>query len=262
MLKTPRVLDSSDPGCVSADTEFLTPIGWKRIDEYLGGPIAQFDPVTRNIEWVIPLDYVKLPCTQMVAISPVRGTSQRLSEEHRVLYYTADGEHAECSAAQFMEDLHRKGAAHFGRKFATSFRVSGRKGMPYEEAQLRLMVAVIADGHFHNNTTKKVYVRLKKKRKIDRLRATLFNAGIPYTERTCGGQPDFQVFRFDAPWNAKHFGADWGKQTNHNYTRSLTNSLIGTGVSAKRTALRSAQPIKLPQNLPSTLLLLLGIPLL
>ena len=42
-----RVLDSSDPGCVSCDTEFLTPLGWKRIDQYEPGDlVAQFHPHT------------------------------------------------------------------------------------------------------------------------------------------------------------------------------------------------------------------------
>ena len=86
-LTTPEVFDCSDPGCVSADTEFLTPTGWKRIDQYKpGDQVAQFYPASREIEFVEPLAYVKKPCTEMIHVAPARGMSQRLSPEHRVLY--------------------------------------------------------------------------------------------------------------------------------------------------------------------------------
>ena len=57
-----RVFDMSDPGCVSADTEFLTTRGWKRIDQYVDGDmVAQFHPDTREIEFIKPLAYIKRP---------------------------------------------------------------------------------------------------------------------------------------------------------------------------------------------------------
>ena len=108
-----------------------------------------------------------------------------------------------------MDDLHKKGAAHFGRKFATSFSVSNVRGIPHDKDQLRLMVAVIADGHFRSANTLKVTIRLKKERKILRLRSLLAKAGVSYIERPCGGQPDYQVFRFNAPWNSKYFDDMW-----------------------------------------------------
>ena len=87
----PRVLDASDPGCVSCDTEYLTPTGWKRIDQYTPGDlVAQFHPEHCSIEFVEPVAYIKEPCAEMVAIAPVRGTSQLLSPEHRVLWYSDD----------------------------------------------------------------------------------------------------------------------------------------------------------------------------
>ena len=209
MQQAPRVLDTSDPGCVSADTEFLTPIGWKPISEYeKGDRVAQFNPTTKDISWVDPEEYVKAPCDEMIAIAPVRGTSQRLSGEHRVLYYTADGQHHETSATSFMEHLHTKGAAHSGRKFATSFRVSHKNTLPLTTAHIRLMVAVIADGHFAHNGTA-CTVRLKKQRKIERLRSLLCDAEVPYVERRCGGDSSFHVFRFTPRRTDKFFGAWW-----------------------------------------------------
>jgi hypothetical protein len=201
--------DASDPGCVSADTEFLTPSGWKRIDQYSeGDQVAQFHPATREIEFVAPLAYVKRPCTRMIAIAPARGTSQRLSHEHRVLYYRPDGTHDVCSAAEYMEGLHKQGAPHFKRKFCTTFSVRNATQLSLTKAEIRVMVAVIADGHFSSNSTR-CTVRVKKARKIERLRRLLAEADIVWGETQCGGQPEFQVFRFNAPWRHKEFGAEW-----------------------------------------------------
>lgn len=212
-LSTEVVFDTSDPGCVSADTEFLTPTGWKRIDHYApGDQVAQFYPDTREIEFVAPLAYVKKPCTEMIHIAPARGTSQQLSPEHRVLYYREDGTHGVCSAAEFMEGLHRLGPAAFGRKFCATFSVRGKPGIDLSDAELRLMIAVIADGHF-NCTTSRCVIRLKKERKVDRLRRLLAKAGVKYSIRICGGQPDFLVFTFSAPRREKEFTAAWWDAT-------------------------------------------------
>lgn len=207
---TPIVFDCSDPGCVSADTEFLTPTGWKRIDQYVHGDlVAQFHPDEREIEFVEPLQHIKKPCDTMIHISPARGTSQRLSPEHRVLFYRDDGTHGVCSAEEFMTGLHKYGPNHFKRKFCTTFSVRGRPGIDLNDAQIRLMVAVIADGHFQTETTDRCVIRLKKARKIERIQMLLAQAKVPYKQRTCGGQPDYQVFTFTAPRREKEFSSYW-----------------------------------------------------
>lgn len=207
---TDIVLDCSDAGCVSADTEFLTPSGWKRIDQYqCGDLVAQFHPQVREIEFVAPLEYVKKPCSEMVNIAPTRGTSQRLSPEHRVLYYRPDGSHDVCSAIDFMRELHARNAAHLGRKFCTTFSVKHEATLNLSDVEIQLMVAVIADGHFGDSTSRCV-IRLKKDRKIDRLRSLLLRSGIDYDVRVCGGQdPDFIVYIFNAPRREKEFTSFW-----------------------------------------------------
>jgi hypothetical protein len=203
------VFDASDPGCVSADTEFLTPTGWKRIDQYtIGDEVAQFYPDLKEIEFVVPLAYVKKPCTEMINIAPSRGTSQRLSAEHRVLYYNPNGSHGVCAAAEFMATLHQQGASHSKRKFCVTFSVKGSQSINLSDAQLRLMVAVIADGSFSCKTARCV-VRLKKDRKVERMRKLLAQSSTDYKIRICGGNPDFLVFTFNAPRREKEFSEFW-----------------------------------------------------
>ena len=207
---TDVVLDCSDAGCVSADTEFLTPHGWERIDQYRDGDrVAQFHPDSREIEFVAPLEYIKRPCTEMVIIAPVRGTSQRLSPEHRVLYYRPDGSYDVCSAIDYMHELHARNAAHLGRKFCTTFSVKNDSALDLSDVEIQLMVAVIADGHF-GDSTRRCVIRVKKDRKIDRLRSLLLRSGIDFNVRVCGGQdPDFVVYTFDAPRREKEFTSFW-----------------------------------------------------
>lgn len=207
---TDIVFDTSDAGCVSADTEFLTASGWKRIDQYTEGDlVGQFHPETREVELVRPTGYVKKPCAEMIAISPVRGMSQRLSAEHRVLYYTPDGKHGVCSAQEYMAGVHQKGPDHFNRKFCTTFSVRTSTSLSLSDENIRLMVAVIADGFFGGATTRCV-IRIRKFRKIARLRELLLMAGVQYNERICGGtDTDFHVFSFNAPRREKEYGPDW-----------------------------------------------------
>ena len=207
--KTNVVYDCSDPGCVSAETEFLTPFGWKRIDRYLKGDlVAQFHPNEREVEFVLPLAYIKKPCSEMIHIAPARGTSQQLSPEHRVLYYREDGTNSVCSATEFMEGLHALGPARHARKFCSTFSIQGRSGLDMSEENLRLMVAVIADGHFNCQSARCV-IRLKKDRKVSRLRQLLAKAQMDYSVRICGSQPDFTVFTFYAPRREKEFTSWW-----------------------------------------------------
>ena len=212
--RSPIVFDMSDAGCVSGDTEYLTPTGWKRIDQYtIGDKVAQFLPDEKSIEFVYPVDYVKKPCSTFLRIQPVRGMSQMLSLEHRVLYYTNENSWDVCSAQEYYDEVKRLGPNHCtNRRFVTTFSVKDTKGVNASDEELRLMVAVIADSYISSNTCT---IRLKKKRKIVRIRELLSKAGISYREKTCGGAPDFQVFRFTPPWKEKSFSAKWWNATQH-----------------------------------------------
>lgn len=205
-----RALVFADPGCVSADTEYLTPTGWKRIDRYTPGEqVAQFHPDTKAIEFVAPAAYIKRPCDTMIAIAPARGTSQRLSHEHRVLCYDHEGDWAVQSAREYMADLHKRGPSHLRRKFATTFRTPDSHAADISPAEIRVMVATIADGHMPRPHTRHTVVRVKKGRKKARLKCLLEAAKIAYRSRDCGGQPDFEVVIYKAPRGEKTFTAFW-----------------------------------------------------
>jgi superfamily II DNA or RNA helicase len=88
---------------------------------------------------------------------------------------------------------------------ATYIRPWGQ-GLAITDAELRLQVAVIADGHFSGNTTRCV-MRLKKERKVERLREILKETGIAYVETTpeYESAEGFHIFKFDSPIKLKEF---------------------------------------------------------
>jgi superfamily II DNA or RNA helicase len=206
-------------GCVDSDTEYLSPTGWKRIADYTGGAVAQYWPETGRAEFVEPTEFVKLPCEEMIRIKTKYGVDQLLSREHRVLVHGADNPgKTEVLPAEEVLRRHdallagerlRKSTARVGFKQMTvpaSFYASGGAGIPLSDAQLRVQVAVIADGHFPNDTNRCV-VRVKKERKKRRLRALLAAAGITFREReqNCATAQGYSVFSFQAPRRVKVF---------------------------------------------------------
>jgi len=207
----PRGICLNDMGCVDAATEYLSPTGWQRIDQYAGGKVAQYVPESGAVEFVDPTEYVKKPCPEMIRFKTSRGVDQLLSPEHRVLYVGSTGKTAVSQAHQ-VEASHHEAAYGWKGRFITTFSADTTlPGLALTDDQLRLQVAVIADGHFPNGTHR-VTVRLKKQRKIDRLRDLLASAGVEAYARPSKAT-GFMVFSFLAPVRTKEFGSEFWEAT-------------------------------------------------
>lgn len=222
-----RAFCFSEQGCVDSETEYLSPTGWVKISEYAGGKVAQYDPKNGgSVEFVEPSAYVKLPCTDMLRIKTKYGIDQLLSPEHRVLLEDRGrgGDKTETLSAEVLaarQHLHfakasvrptstRNGTdtiAFSSATIPTTFSHCPETEMGYSDAELRVLVAVIADGYF-GSRTKMCAVRLKKQRKKERLRQLLKLAGIEFQEKEC--QPDgFSKFTFYSPERWKEFGPEF-----------------------------------------------------
>ena len=219
----------NQPGCVDSDTEYLSPTGWKRISEYTHGEVAQYIPETGEIEFVHPTNYIKLPCEDMVRIKTTYGLDQLLSPEHRVLVYDYHAKRKgnlklETLSAEELKRRHDRqhqglkaeiiGARKLGTPnvaftsmvIPTTYTTKGGCGIPLSDAELRVQIAVVADGHFSNLTTRCV-IRLKKDRKIIRLETLLNAANIQFNKRvdTSATGYGYTVFTFNAPRMDKAF---------------------------------------------------------
>ena len=189
----------NDMGCVDADTEYLGEDGWHRIADYRLGKVAQYWPGTNTIDFVQPNKYVKLPCQEMIRFKTTRDVDQLLSPEHRVLL--ADGS---VLSADEVEATYQRRKNHHRYKFRTTFRVDSRPGIRLTDAEIRVQIAVNADGHMCTDTM--VAVNIKKSRKVSRMQRLLVAANISYVIHT--GAPGYSRFYFAAPW-PKGFSYIW-----------------------------------------------------
>src|ERR1035437_10047539 len=214
-------------GCVDGETEYLSPYGWEKIKDYKSGRVAQYNPSTCEATFVVPTQYVKRPCKEMVHFKTARGLDQMLSFEHNMLVVATGKKDSPKShpcvwkhtpVAQLSEYRSKsqpdpwffkvsaqemfgiKGQRHVS--IETTFLQDG-PGIDLTDAQIRLQVAVHADGCLRNEST--VSINIKKDRKKLRLRQLLKVVGVPYIERSRPSAKDYSVFTFSPPRMTKHF---------------------------------------------------------
>lgn len=198
-------------GPLSADTEFLTPSGWVRMDSYVPGMlVAEYNPASTQLEFRAPRDYTVKSCSWFWHFQTKYGVDMKLSPLHRTLYRDTRGNlqvaPADEVARRCLENAHG-----FSGNVLTTFSPPVRAGVPFSDAQLRLMVAVQADGNFNRTRPLSTYCRilLQKDRKKDRLRQLLVEAGVPFSERPVLSRVGFSSFTFHAPLRSKDFEWAW-----------------------------------------------------
>ena len=188
-----------DIGCVDAETEFLSPNGWKRIDSYTKGEqVLEFDPETGGAEFRVPEQFIDLPADKFYVLKTKYGIDQVLSPEHRVLYYRYDrsGTYSKFDvvSAERMAEVQRKTVNGFRGRFLTTFVPKLTSKAPFSDELFRIALMVAADGHFLTDTGTKTRMRFKKERKIDRCRLLLKQAAIPYEEKMDGDLTEIYFF--------------------------------------------------------------------
>lgn len=195
-------------GCVDCDTEFFTGRGWKRIADYTeGDKVLQYNE-DGTAELVEPLAYIKKPCDYLWHFETFRGLNQTICENHRIIYETRNGLLKECNVEQ-LKQKHLPSTKNFQGRFLTTFRF-GSKGIELNEWQIRLMCAVLADGHFNsgNKNSTRCTFHLKKQRKKDRLVYLLGKNNLEYKESISAakGYTDYHVY---VPRREKQFSTYW-----------------------------------------------------
>lgn len=189
-------------GCLSADTEFLTEGGWKRMDAWQpGDAVAEWNQSDGRIEMAQPLDYVKLPCTEFWHFHNRYGLSMVLSDEHRMPLYDYRGAFAVKTAGEVARTPSRY-------QVPVSFAPPAGAGLGWPEPHIRLSVAINADGHFPK-AGKMVTICVRKERKKRRLRRLLSACGLDWRERNYPARPTETSFDFLADGFTKGFGPEW-----------------------------------------------------
>lgn len=195
-------------GCVDRDTEFFTGTGWKKICDYHEGDkvLVYHEDGTAALE--LPERYIKLPCDSLWLMKSDRGVDMCLSEEHQVYYETSKGNLYHKSFAE-VKERHEKSSCGFDGRFYTSF-IGGGHGIGLSDAEIKVMLAVIADGSFFKERENSKYCRfhIKKDRKKNELRRIFKEASINWkeTESAAAGYTDFYII---APRREKIFTPYW-----------------------------------------------------
>ena len=204
---------SVDIGCVDKDTEFLTPDGWKTISNFNDDFVMQYDPSTGFAEFVKPTFFIKLPCSSFYYIHTKYGVDQMLSHEHKVLYAKYDRSYEfnklDTISAEELANQHAKLKNGFRGRFLTTFKLHESPTdflVSQSEEKLRIMVMVMADGHFPNENTNNCILTFKKERKIKRAKQLLESANIPYSLYV---HNSVSTIRFTAPFHEKNMKWLW-----------------------------------------------------
>lgn len=186
--------------CFDKDTEFLSPDGWKKISEYKDGLVAQYEE-DGTASFVKPERYIVMDSEGLFHFESPNGLDQCLSLEHKFVYL--DGKnHLQKKLFKEVVEEHENHKDGFRGRVITSFTFKGHKFIGLSDDQIRLQVAVIADGWFQSDTNW-VEVGIKKQRKIDRLKHLLEKCSIKYdlTVKKNG----VHRFRFNSPWRTKKY---------------------------------------------------------
>ena len=194
-------------GCYPADTEFLTPDGWKRIDEYeRGDEVLVYNRDGGGSFFTSDVDYVDLPTDKFVNIKNQK-TDFTTSWNHKHLLRNEKTKKLEVLTTETMFGKHNNLVRGVKHKMIRTF-VHDGEGIGYSDDFIRLKIAVIADGHFP--TDRKFgtcRVNLKKERKIDRLKRLLEINHIPY--KLTINAKGFHVFVFRVDNDEKEFESYW-----------------------------------------------------
>lgn len=204
-------------GCVSADTEFLTPQGWKRIDEYTEGDLVAQHDGNGVMTFVTPEAYINLPCEEMWHVSNTHVVDMMLSDEHRVVYVndrTPDVFRMK-TMLEVVYDHNNKPAGMRG-KIPTTFTTGCDGSLGLTDDQLRLQIAVNADGTVLTESTGRVAVRIKKERKKQRLEMLLEKTNTPYRSFDLHGVHEGRTeYQFKAPCGYKGVTEEWFNLKQH-----------------------------------------------
>jgi tRNA-splicing ligase RtcB (3'-phosphate/5'-hydroxy nucleic acid ligase) len=199
-----------DIACIDGETEFLSPEGWVRMDQWDHEKVCEYDPET-NLAKFVDAEYIKQTTNEdFYHLKSKHGINHVVSPDHRLLLYRGDKfkNYFVMSAKEYVEK-HDKTLTGSSYKFNTSFSIDRPNGLAYTDEQLRLIVMTCADGYLIKRQSKKCVVSLKKPQKIERAERLLMEANMSFCKAiTNNGYTNFRFTpviwekSLDVLWNA------------------------------------------------------------
>lgn len=170
-----------DIGCLDCGTEYLTPQGWRFMNNYENSKVLGFNPQTNEAEFVYPLAYIKKECNEFFHYKNSKGLDQMVSEEHKMLVYKGYKSKGYTHLDMNPEELNSKPLDKGYYSFETTFSTKGCDSdvLNISDNTIRVDVMIAADGRIRDN---RLELHFKKERKIQRAKELLGIEGIEYTE--------------------------------------------------------------------------------
>lgn len=216
--------------CYDKDTEYLSPDGWKKISEYNGGKVMQYNE-DGTADFVEPLRYIMQPYTGNWITYKSSQIDFKVTSNHDMVVIDHYKKKLQKVPAQKLyEQQQVANNLHF--VVPKTFRYDG--DITLDEDMLRLAVAINADGTWRpsctiegnanrtspntrftnaDTSTRTIWsLKLHKQRKIDRIHMLLEKAGIPYKESTYMSHGDLYheiIFSYSYIADPKHFPKGW-----------------------------------------------------
>lgn len=198
-------LSKTEPGddnCLLGDHEFLTPTGWKQIKDYQEGDLVGQYTEEGNLEFVLPTDYITGTSKEIIHFKN-RNLDISVTPSHRMIYQTRGR-----SGAPVLIKYHNAKEGNFSSAFVIQTAKGGQEGIPLTDEELRLQVAIAADGSFRkDNKTNYCVMTLQKERKRLRLESLLLNLGIDF--KTSVPREGHIAYTFYAPMRNKNLANYW-----------------------------------------------------
>lgn len=173
--------------CFAEGTEILTEEGWVDFKDLEDQKVAQFDPVTSEVSFVLPERKIRYNYVGPMVEFEGQRVHQKVTPNHRMVY------------KRYGDKAYRfKEASKFSASRNNKIPVAGRKlsGRTSLTAKERFLIALQADGTIitHNHTTGAKYTgalcgtvpvrfTLTQKRKIERLHSLLDSLGWQYSRK-------------------------------------------------------------------------------
>lgn len=216
--------------CYDKDTEYLSPDGWKKISEYNGGKVMQYNE-DGTANFVKPLRYIVQPYTgNWITYQSSQIDFKVTSNHDMVVIDDYKKKLQKVPAQKLYEQQQVANNLHF--VVPKTFKYDG--DITLDENMLRLAVAINADGTWRpsctvegnanrtspntrftnaDTSTRTIWsFKLHKQRKIARIHMLLEKAGIPYKESTYMSHGDLYheiIFSYSYIADPKHFPKEW-----------------------------------------------------
>ena len=203
-------------GCVDYETEFFNGYEWKRICDYNKNDMVLQYCEDGHAELVKPLDYIKRKTDILYRIYSKYGIDMVVSPDHRnVVFkrnYKTNTSEMLIKTTDEIIDMDSQYVCGFPYSFSSSFIYAG-KGIDLSIPEIRLCVAIFADGCFHYDKPhlSRCHMSLFKERKKQRMRLLLELCGYTYNETNSSCKPGYTHFYFKSPLGnqEKRFPKEW-----------------------------------------------------